>query len=154
MFPEGEFTQIPLASPVSSKRVAPWGIVPRVGVIPPPWVFAVALCVEAVGEEPWEVSLCAPACVPFSPAEAAGEFDALPPPVWAVQEVRVRLNRAMRATADTLIMGPRMTGPPTALFGMRWKEVYLLIARKNEPIPQVVTHRSSAHGNDLCRWLE
>ena len=154
MFPEGEFTQVPLASPVSSKRLAPWGIEPSVGVTPLSSAFAVALCVEAVGEEPWEASLCAPACVPFSLAEAAGEFCELPPPVWAVQEVRVRLNRAMRATADTLIMGLRIMGPPTALFGMRWKEVYLLIARKNEPIPQVVTHRSSAHGNDLCRWLE
>ena len=127
---------------------------PSVGVTPPSWALAVALCVEAVGEEPWEASLCALPRAPFPLAEAAGEFCALPPSVWAVQEVRVRLNRAMRATADTLMMGPRMTGPPTALFGMRWKEVYLLIARKNEPIPQVVTHRSSAHGNDLCRWLE
>ena len=132
MFPEGEFTQIPLASPASSRRLAPWGIEPSVGVTPLSSAFAVALCVEVVGEELWEASLCALPCVPFALAEAEGEFDAFPPPVWAVQAARVRLNRPMNATADTLLMGARMTGPPTALCGrVGRKYIYLLCVKMN-----------------------
>ena len=105
---------------------------PSVGVTPPSWALAVALCVEAVGEEPWEASLCALPCVSFPLAEASGELCAVWFPEPILQEVKERLSRPIRATAETLMMGLRITGPPTALCGcVGRKYIYFLRVKMN-----------------------
>ena len=132
MFPEGEFTQIPLESPASSKRLAPWGIEPSVGVTPLSSAFTVGLCVELVAEELGEASLCTLPCAPLSLAEATGELCASVFPERVLQEVRERLSTPIRATAETLMMGLRIMIPPTALCGcVGWKYIYFSRVKMN-----------------------
>ena len=114
---------------------------PSVGVTPPSWALAVALCVEAVGEEPWEASLCALPCVSFPLAEATEEPCAFWFPELVLQEVSEKLSRPIRTTADTLTMGLRIMGPPTALYGCVGRK-YSYFLYVNELISQVVAYRS------------
>jgi len=80
-----------------------------------------------VAEEFEEASLCAFPCVPFPLAEATGELCASAFPERVLQEVRERLSRPIRATAETLMMRPRIMGPPTALCGcVGRKYIYFL----------------------------